>query len=245
MLNTIRVLSYNIHHGAGMDGATDLARLANIIAAIAPDIVSLQEVDCGMPRTAKVDQLRELAEQTQMSGLFGCAIDRREDGQYGNAILARFPVRQVGNYPLPGEPRAVLAAEVDLSSLYGIETTVLFMATHLDTQSSPRMASIPLIEAALAAHSGQPAILAGDFNAVPESPALAALGQTWTSTTADRELPTFPHEDYRQIDYILAHPAARWRVVSVKVVDEKIASDHLPIFADLELLPDTTQTADA
>ena len=79
MLNTIRVLSYNIHHGAGMDGATDLARLANIIAAIAPDIVSLQEVDCGMPRTAKVDQLRELAEQTQMSGLFGCAIDRREE----------------------------------------------------------------------------------------------------------------------------------------------------------------------
>jgi len=226
MLNTIRVLSYNIHHGAGMDGATDLARLANIIAAIAPDIVSLQEVDCGMPRTAKFDQLRELAEQTRMSGLFGCAIDRREDGQYGNAILARFPVRQVGNYPLPGEPRAVLAA-------------------HLDTQSSPRMASIPLIEAALAAHSGQPAILAGDFNAVPESPALAALGQTWTSTTADRELPTFPHEDYRQIDYILLHPAARWRVVSVKVVDEKIASDHLPIFADLELLPDTTQTADA
>ena len=77
---------------------------------------------------------------------------------------------------------------------------------------------------------------------MPESPTLAALGQTWTSTTADRELPTFPDEDHRQIDYILLRPAARWRVVSVKVADEKIASDHLPIFADLELLPDTTQT---
>ena len=227
-----------------MDGVTDLARIANIIAAIAPDIVSLQEVDCGMPRTAKVDQLRELAERTQMSGLFGCAIDRREDGQYGNAILARFPVRQVGNYPLPGEPRAVLAAQVDLSSLYGIEATVLFMATHLDTQSAHRTASIPLIEAALAAHSRQPTILAGDFNALPESPVLAALGQTWTSTTADRELLTFPHEDHRQIDYILLRPAARWRVISVQVADEKIASDHLPIFADLELLPDTAQIAD-
>ena len=58
MMNTIRVLSYNIHHGAGMDGNIDLARLATIIASIAPDIVSLQEVDCTMPRTDKVEQLR-------------------------------------------------------------------------------------------------------------------------------------------------------------------------------------------
>jgi len=244
MMNTIRVLSYNIHHGAGMDGNIDLARLATIIASIAPDIVSLQEVDCTMPRTDKVEQLRELAQRTQMTGLFGCAIDRQEEGQYGNAVLARLPVKKLGNHPLPGEPRAALAVEVDLASIYGPGATMLFMATHLDTQSDPRLASIPLIETALAAHPEQPAILAGDFNAVPHSPTLAALSQTWSNATADRELVTRHSGDHRQIDYILLRPAARWRVHSVQTADEKIASDHLPIFADIELLPGTTKTAD-
>ena len=225
-----------------MDGAVDLARLASVITAIAPDIVSLQEVDCGMPRTAKADQLSELADRTQMTGLFGCAIDRREDGQYGNAILSRLPLKNAENFPLPGEPRAVLTAEVDLSPISGTASSMLFMATHLDTESEPRRASLPLLEAARAAKSELPAILAGDFNATPDSPTLATLGTTWSNTTANRELITFPHGDHRQIDYILLRPQTCWRVISVQTADEKIASDHLPIFADLQLITEESQT---
>ncbi len=236
-MNTLRILSYNIHHGEGTDGAVDLARVAAIIAAIKPDIAALQEVDCNMPRTSRVDQLRELAEQTQMTGLFGCALDRGADGHYGNAILSRLPVKSYANYPLPGEPRAVLAAEIDLSSVYDDATTMLFMATHLDTASAPRLASIPQLEEARSKHRRQPAILAGDLNATPDSPTLAALSQCWSNTTAEREIVTFPHGDQRQIDYILLRPQKRWRVASVQSVDDTIASDHLPIFADLQWLP--------
>ena len=61
------------------------------MSATAPDMVSLQEVDCRKSRTGKVDQLRELARLTAMQGIFGCAIDSQQDGQYGNAVLSRLP----------------------------------------------------------------------------------------------------------------------------------------------------------
>ena len=229
-----RVLSYNIHHGEGMDGEIDLARLAGVIRSVSPDIVSLQEVDCGKDRTGGVNQLQELAHLTGMKGIFGCAIDRPQDGRYGNAVLSRFPIRSSKNAPLPGEPRAVLAVEVALPSVK--PSTVIFMATHLDTKPDPRQASVPLIEAALAAYPGKPALLAGDLNARPQSPELTALRKNWTNATEGQNLVTISGLKPGQIDYILFRPAERWRVVETQVIDERVASDHCPLFAVLEFL---------
>ena len=53
----IRVLSYNIRHGEGMDGKIDLNRIASTINSVSPDIVSLQEVDDRRERTGGVDQV--------------------------------------------------------------------------------------------------------------------------------------------------------------------------------------------
>jgi len=200
-------------------------------------MVSLQEVDCGKPRTGEIDQVHQLAHLTEMKGTFGCAIDRQKDGRYGNAVLSRFPAKSSKNYPLPGEPRAVLAVEVDLPSINGSPSTVIFMATHLDTQPDPRQASVPLLEECLAPYPGRPALLAGDLNAIPQSPTLEALGRTWTNATEGQELVTIPHRNPRQIDYILFRPAERWSVVEAQVIDERVASDHCPLFAVLELLP--------
>jgi len=229
-----RVLSYNIHHGEGMDGEIDLARLAGIIRSVSPDIVSLQEVDRGKPRTGGIDQLHELARLTEMKGIFGCAIDSQQNGRYGNAVLSRFSVKSSKNDPLPGEPRAVLTVEVDPPSMN--PSTVIFMATHLDTKPDPRLASIPLIEAALAAYPGKPALLAGDLNAEPQSPTLTALRKNWTNATEGQNLVTISSSKPKQIDYILFCPAERWRVVEVQVIDERIASDHRPLFVVLEFL---------
>ena len=238
----IRVLSYNIHHGEGMDGKIDLTRLANVIKSVSPDLVSLQEVDCLKPRTGTIDQLHELVHLTGMEGIFGCAIDSQQKGRYGNAVLSRFPTKSSNNDPLPGEPRAVLAVEVDLPSMSGNPSTMIFMATHFDTQAVPRQASVPLLEEGLASYPGKPALLAGDLNAVPQSPTLKALGRTWTNATEGRELVTIPHRNPKQIDYILFRPAERWSVVEAQVIDEKVASDHFPLFAVLELLPARIRT---
>ena len=68
---TLRVLTYNIHHGAGVDGKLDLKRIASVITGSKADIVALQEVDRNTARAGKVDQVAELARLTKMNALFG------------------------------------------------------------------------------------------------------------------------------------------------------------------------------
>ena len=63
----LRVLSYNIHHGRGTDGAIDLPRIARVIAATRPDLVALQEVDRGTGRANGVDQADALGELTGLA----------------------------------------------------------------------------------------------------------------------------------------------------------------------------------
>ena len=60
----LRVLTYNIHHGEGVDGKIDLERIAAVIKSVEPHIVAVQEVDQGTARTARVDQPAELARLT-------------------------------------------------------------------------------------------------------------------------------------------------------------------------------------
>lgn len=88
---TLRVMSFNIRHGEGMDGKINLAKIASIIQEGNPDLVALQGVDRGTRRTKKADQARLLAAQLKMNYVF--AKTQNEDGgETGNAILSRFPI---------------------------------------------------------------------------------------------------------------------------------------------------------
>ncbi len=233
---SIRVLSYNIRHGEGMDSRIDLGRIARVIESVSPDVVSIQEVDYQMERTSGIDQAEELASLTGLSVAYGPAIIRR-NGQYGNAILSRHPVADVRNYPLPGarEPRAVLAVDVDIPSHTTEKTTATFLATHLSLHEESRLRSVSFIEAILP-DSPEPTLLMGDLNARPESSTMNAFHKTWTNATEGQSLITLLPKPV-QIDYILFRPADRWRVINTWVIDERIASDHCPLAADLELLP--------
>ena len=93
---TLRVMTYNIHHGEGLDGKVDLLRIAQLIQREGADIVALQEVDKGVARTARRDLPAELAELTGMACVFSNNFPY-QGGEYGNAVLTRFPVRRVTN----------------------------------------------------------------------------------------------------------------------------------------------------
>ena len=86
----LSVMSYNIHVGIGMDKKLDLARIAEVIKRERVDIVGLQEVDRGVERTGRVDEIRELARLTGMDYAFAHNLDY-QGGQYGVAVLSRFP----------------------------------------------------------------------------------------------------------------------------------------------------------
>ncbi len=234
----LRVLSYNIHHCEGVDGKLDVARIAQVIRAVEPDLVALQEVDQIVPRSQSVDQPAELARLTKMHVVIGPNIPL-QGGAYGNAVLSRFPIRRHENLKLPrfdnGEQRGVLELEIDLP---GTDQPLLFLATHLDhrPKNEERLASVKSILEITAKQPDQPALLAGDLNDVPESAVLAGISQHWTRANV-KLLPTIPvAKPTRQIDFVLLRPQGRWKVIETKVIEETVASDHRPILATLELL---------
>lgn len=235
--NVVRVLTYNIHHAVGVDRQLDLNRIAAVIRGVNPDIVALQEVDQNVSRSGKVDQAAELARLTNMQYAFGDNI-LLGGGKYGNAILSRFPIAKFRNHKLPnlenGEQRGVLEADIRFPSSWDRLT---FFATHLDhrTRDRERLASAVMINDLAGRNQGELMLLAGDLNDRPGSAPLAQLAEQWTSVNA-RELPTVPvAEPERQIDFILFHPANRWKVASVRVLPEAVASDHRAVLAELKI----------
>jgi len=233
----LRVLCYNIHHAAGVDGKLDVPRIARVIQSVQPDLVALQEVDRNTTRTGKVDQAAELARLTRMNHVFGANI-AFQGGQYGNAILSRYPITEHRNHLLPnvdaGEQRGVLAATIQMSK----DRSLRLLATHFDHRrpDAERLASAKFVNKLAVKRSGMPAIFAGDLNDVPDSRSLQEIDGVWTRTNARMIMPTIPvGKPARQIDYIFVRPKARWTLVETRVLDEAVASDHRAIFTIVEL----------
>ena len=233
----LRILSYNIHHAEGVDGKLDVPRIAQVILSVDPDLVALQEVDKNTIRTGKVNQDIELSRLTKMNSVFGSNITF-QGGQYGNAILSKFPIIKNKNFLLPnvdsGEQRGLLQSQIQISN----KENVLFFSTHLDHRRSDteRLASAKAINQIIGLDNKSPAILAGDFNDVPDSPTLKELGKVWLRTNK-KILRTIPaSKPSRQIDYIFVQPKERWKIIESQVLDEDTASDHRAIFSIIELI---------
>lgn len=222
---TLRVLTYNIHHGEGTDKVFDYERLAGVIKKLKPDIVALQEVDFGTERASGVDQAKRLAKLCRMHYAFGQAMPH-QGGQYGEAILSRFPIQKTFVHPLPyfleREPRAAIEVVIEPAGIGPIS----FVGTHLCHQSDElRTLQTQRLSQLFPAEKGGPAILAGDFNARPGSePMNVLLTNGWTDTVAPRSV----------IDYVLVRACDPWVVQEVIILDEPIASDHDPVLVVLQ-----------
>src|SRR5436309_9635209 len=160
----IRVMTYNIHVGVGMDKKLDLARIAGVINAQHPDLVGLQEVDRGVERTQRIDEIAEIARMTKMDYAFAFNL-RYQGGQYGVAILSSFPImatdHRLYKNTREAERRGFIRAEVRVNGY-----TVNFVTTHLDYQyEDGRVFEAEQLLAALKDVKG-PLILVGDFNDV-------------------------------------------------------------------------------
>lgn len=129
--------------------------------------------------------------------------------------------------PLPGaeEERTLLLAEFE-NYVMGV--------THLSLTDADRLASVDILAREAAAFD-KPLILAGDFNASPDSPAIEALSQTFTPLS-DAVSPTFPADNPTVIiDYIMYKGDNPPAVLSSQVVNEPMASDHRPVVCLLRL----------
>jgi endonuclease/exonuclease/phosphatase family metal-dependent hydrolase len=242
---TLRVMTYNIHIGKGMDGKTNLGRVANVINAADVDVVALQEVDVRTRRSGvESNQLTELSAMTGMYGVFAKVRDF-DGGQYGQAVLSRRPIAEMKVHKLLGD---AAGPQEQIEERIAVVTTIpqdgplpdlLFVGTHLHhVGESHRLKQSAEVNRVLADHIAkrEPAvILLGDLNATPDSQVMKRMRETWDDPTADAGM-TFPADKPdRKIDYVLLPKGHGWKVVSARVVDEPVASDHRPVVVELRL----------
>ncbi|MFE4381716.1 endonuclease/exonuclease/phosphatase family protein [Streptomyces cyaneofuscatus] len=242
----LRVATYNIHAGAGVDNVFDLDRQVSELRTLKADVIGLQEADRHWgPRSEWRDLAGELAERLGMYVYFApiYSLDPAEPGgppaEFGVAVLSRYRIVSAENHeitrlstqdphpspaPAPGFGEAVVRVKGRPVHVY---------VTHLDYRPDPavRVAQVADTRRIMAEDRG-PKILLGDFNAEPGAPELAPLWEGLTD--ADPGAPTFPAQDpVKRIDYVAVSKGAAQ--VRRAWVPESVASDHRAVVADLVL----------
>jgi endonuclease/exonuclease/phosphatase family metal-dependent hydrolase len=223
-------MTYNIRHGRGHDDRVDLGRVADVIAASEPDVVTLQEVDSFRKRSRSLDQPAELARRLGMEPHFTACIS--EDGEhYGIATLSRLPVTETRRVRLPAhtrrktEPRYALATRVDWRG-----TPVEVVNTHLSVLPGERPGQVAHLLADLG-EIGHDVVLGGDFNVTPWSPLYRRMLRSLYATR-DRGRSWPARLPLLRLDHVLYR--GDLDVTHSQVVDSptaRRASDHLPVVA--------------
>ena len=234
---TIRVMTYNIHVGIGMDKKLDLRRIADVINKQKPDLVGLQEVDRGVARTQRIDEMAELAKLTHMDYAFAFNF-AYQGGQYGVAILSRSPIKATEHRLFKNvreaERRGSIRAEVILDG-----HRLNFVTTHLDYQHDDgRLFEAQQLLAALK-DLKDPLIVVGDFNDLPTGQTYQlmrnAFDDAWIDGRGTGEGFSYPADKpAKRIDYIFMRSTDQIRTRRAWIV-QTLASDHIPVVADLEL----------
>jgi endonuclease/exonuclease/phosphatase family metal-dependent hydrolase len=258
----VRLMTYNVHACVGRDGHRSEERIARVIAECAPDVVALQELEVDCPRSDRVDQPLTLAQLTNLTAHFTPA---REDhrGQFGNAILSKFPFELTSEGSLPvkfGETRGGQRLSVRVGSAHVKGAACLDVVnTHLSIHLYERLLQVKalfseqpqeLSESATFLPLARPLghlVLCGDLNAGSWSPVyrmlLAHLRDAYHALSTSkrhravvgRSRATWPASlPVLRLDHVWVGPELE--VASVKPVRTsltRVASDHLPVIADI------------
>ncbi|WP_206211778.1 endonuclease/exonuclease/phosphatase family protein [Wenzhouxiangella sp. XN24] len=252
---TLRLMTYNVHSCIGMDGKLDAQRIARVISRFSPDIVALQELDVGRSRTRGIDQAHEIARYLEMDFHFHPAMHLEEE-LYGDAVLSHLPMRLVKAGALPGladkpglEPRGALWVAIEHCG-----TEIQVINTHLGLSRRERLAQVDaLLGEEWLGHEAcrDPVIFCGDLNAMPRSRTHRRLARRMRDVQDEapehRPRGTFSSRfPSMRIDHVFI--GAGLIVDRIDVPDSelvRVASDHLPLLAELRLDRDELPAGDS
>ena len=230
----VKIMSYNIHHGANAESMDRMDSIAFLIKASGADIIGLQEVDSVCFRSGKVDQAKFLAEQLGMHYAFVRHFEF-EGGAYGQALLSKYPISQVENHRLPvassasSTSVAFLTAQIELPNNY-----LTIGVAHLDYRSDSSRQKQAEIILNILENQGNPVFLLGDMNAEPSSKTIEILRTAFVDTQKDTIL-TFPAiNPTKKIDFIFADRNHPFRVLAAEALPFPY-SDHLPIVTTVSI----------
>lgn len=226
MICDLKIATWNIHMGIGLDQQRDLARTAEVILQMEPELIGLQEVDNHV-KTSGSD-LETLGQLTGLEVVAGPTMERSE-GDYGNALLTRLPILKVERHALSvkdQEPRGLLIVTLEARGV-PLRTAV----THLGLRPGERRFQVRKLIEHLSPAERAPLILMGDFNEwLFWGRPLRWLHQHFDPV---RSPATFPSRcPLLRLDHILSTQRGQLHSVMVyKTPLTRIASDHLPLTA--------------
>lgn len=243
------MLSYNIHRCIGVDRRFRLERVVEVLHHHDADLVLLQEVDEGAPRSRELDLAKEIA---LASGYGHYAVGHNvslRKGRYGNATLSRFPIERERNIDLTmgrrkrrGCQHTSLALEREGAGAERLEVFNL----HLGLSASERQRQVAQLLKTSEFSELEPkaaCLVGGDFNdwrsrLLPVfTVALDFRCATQLGGGAGRSLKTYhslrPSGGLDRIYYRGPLRLLDVRISRLRVA--RLASDHLPVVADFEL----------
>ncbi|HWI40317.1 MAG TPA: endonuclease/exonuclease/phosphatase family protein [Verrucomicrobiae bacterium] len=237
------VMTYNVHSCRGTDGRLSPARIASLIMRCRPDIIALQELDANLSRSGLTDQVKAISEALRMGYHFQPSLFV-EEGAYGNALLSHYPMRLVKAAELPCPPgrsdlekRGALWVEVELPG-----RRVQVINTHLGLNLRERVVqATALVGGEWLGHPDfrTPSVLCGDLNSIPGFSAHRVLGKflTGAQQLGGRATKTWPSRwPLLAIDHVFVSGGIVVRGVrAVRDPLARLASDHLPLMAELVL----------
>ena len=233
-MRRIAIGSYNIHSCVGTDRRRSAERIASVLRELDCDIYALQEVDNEADDEQDSKQLEYLSQAMNMAAVPGMRIVRHS-GDYGNALLTRYPVISVHRHDLSYgkwlEPRGALDVELDVGG-----QALRVIATHLGLSRSERRFQWQQLLAAIATSPpDHPTIVLGDMNEwFPRSGTLRDAHDILGEALAPPEFPSFA--PFLALTRIWVRPVQA--IVSVTVHRSALsrrASDHLPLRAVIDV----------
>lgn len=220
----------------------EIAEVDSTAAAISrhhPDIVFLQEVDNGTKRSLRQDQTKLLAEKTGLLNYYFVKGISENGGEFGDAIITRFPITEKRGLLLPKIPVEGRYVEQRVLNIVTLKlpsgANICAACSHFAlTQENRILQANKVIEELSSVHL--PIIFAADLNAHPGSPTLTILESEFMRTCQTNCL-TFPVPVPKtEIDFIMYKSSTRINVISSKVcLNEIYASDHFPVIARIEI----------
>lgn len=224
----IKLASFNIRAGMGMDGIFNIERLTKKLSSIPADFIALQEVDKGISRSQRLDEAKIFAEAIDMHYEFAKAIEF-DGGEYGIALLSKAKPLSVSKFPLPGreEVRVLLVCEFE---------NIVVCCTHLSLTEQDQITSVEIIKKVLIGKYNKPVFLMGDFNAQPASCVLESFRESF-NIISDTTRFTFPSAKPEIcIDYILQLKDSNFDIKDVDTYTDSdtISSDHLYVSVEIK-----------
>ncbi|MFC5987637.1 endonuclease/exonuclease/phosphatase family protein [Marinicrinis lubricantis] len=234
---SLKVVTYNIHHGRGLDDQVDIRRIAEELREEGADIIGLQEVDRYNIRSGFKDQIEALGAELGMAWAYAPAL-KFGIIQYGNAVLSKYPIEAADQYELPGkrENRTLLRVQIR----YGDELLDVWN-THLGVSEADRRKQMPLLLQILKTvepkERTMPTILLGDFNMLGDHPLMEELLRDWEKVQPQGLAATVLSG--LEIDHILLK-GHFWTRDAFTL--PTYSSDHNPVVAEL-IIPKRVVTA--